>query len=65
MEEIDIWRSANKLIELYGDEAISYAVKRSLQLTDDGDDLGAHVMKRVAEAIEILQRPDSEGLQVH
>ena len=65
MEEIEIWRAANKIIEMFGDEAIDYTVKRAKQLSAQGDKDGEYYMGRIARAIEILQRPDSEGLPVH
>jgi hypothetical protein len=63
MEEIDIWRSANLLIQQHGPQAIVEATKRFVELDNGGDDEGAAVWLRIISAVNQLMRqsPDNGG----
>ena len=56
MEEIDVWRAADQMIRLYGEDAAIQAGLRADKLLDQGDVDGFHVWKRVAAAIGDLGR---------
>jgi hypothetical protein len=56
MEEIDIWRAANRMIDLYGAEAALNAALRSDKMLDQGNVDGFHTWKRVVDAIRDLER---------
>ena len=57
MDEIDIWRSAQQLIEMFGADAAKHAETRA-QLAGEGARTGASVMLRVAAAVrELLGLP--------
>jgi hypothetical protein len=52
----DIWRTANLMIELFGDGATTNAAMRADALLDEGDTEGFFVWKRIARAIDDLSR---------
>jgi hypothetical protein len=54
MEEIDIWRSANLMIQQHGPNAIVEAAKRQIALLEKGDITGAAVWAQIALAIDKL-----------
>ena len=56
MEEIDLWRAADQMIRLYGPDAALQAGLRADKMLDQGDVDGFHVWKRIAGAIEDLER---------
>ncbi len=59
--DLDIYRSANKLIEQHGEDAPILAAMRADQLMETGDMDGRAAWLRIVKAIEELQsqeRPD-------
>ncbi len=61
VDDLDIYRSANELIEQHGDDAPIEAAMRADELTEAGDMDGRAVWIRIGRAIEELQseeRPD-------
>ncbi len=59
--DIDIYRSANELIEQHGEDAPILVAMRADELMAAGDMEGVAVWKRIGKAIEELQsldRPD-------
>jgi hypothetical protein len=62
MDDIDIWRTANEMMKLYGEEAEFKAALRADKLLELGDADGFHVWKRVVQAIVNLtkQLPDKQ-----
>ncbi len=63
MQEIDIWRTANLLIEQHGAQAIVVAAQRQVAILQNGDEDGARVWLRVIRSIDQLmrQRPENGG----
>ena len=55
MQEIDIWRAAQALIENYGAEAELTACQRADRAIDQGDPEGERVWKAVLAAVKDLQ----------
>ncbi|MFL6690312.1 MAG: hypothetical protein ACJ8IR_09040 [Alphaproteobacteria bacterium] len=53
----DIWRTANLMIELFGDHATINAAMRADALLDQGDTEGFFIWKQIARAIDDLSRP--------
>ncbi len=64
---LDIYRTANLLIEQHGDEATIHAAMRADALLEAGDLGGQAVWKRIIRAIEELQdrTPPGKGEAVH
>ena len=56
MDEFDIWRSANILIQTWGEEADLVATRRADALMAEGNTEGFSVWCRVANAIDDLRR---------
>jgi hypothetical protein len=56
MEDIDIWRSANLLIQNHGPDAIKAAAMREVEMLQRGDEEGAIVWQRIILAIDKLMR---------
>jgi hypothetical protein len=56
MDEIDVWRAANQMLKLYGEDAVMKAGLRSDALLNLGDIDGCNVWKRVVAAIKDLSR---------
>ena len=59
--DLDIYRSANELIEQHGEDAPILVAMRADELMEAGDMEGVAVWKRIGKAIEELQsldRPD-------
>ena len=66
MEQIDIYRSANLLIERHGDAAVAEAARRAGAMHDKGDLDGARVWKAIVKAIEELGRGErKEGERIN
>jgi hypothetical protein len=55
MDDIDIWRAAHKMIELYDTDAGWQAALRADHLFDQNDIDGFHVWTRIVKAIKKLQ----------
>ncbi len=65
VDDVDIYRSANKLIEQHGDEALVHATMRADELAADGDMDDRAVWLRIVKAVEELlakERPDGENV---
>jgi len=56
MQEIDIWRTANVLIKLHGDQAALFAAARADELFAANDFVGSAVFHRIVLAIMELER---------
>jgi hypothetical protein len=66
VDELDIYRTAQLLVNQHGTDAPVYAAMRQDQLSASGDVEGAHVWKRVLAAIDVLlvqNRDVSRSLQ--
>ena len=64
--DLDIYRSANELIEQHGEAADIEAAMRADELMDAGDMEGVAVWKRIVKAIEeLLSEERPEGEKVH
>jgi len=53
----EIYQTAQVVIKKYGDDALIEAALRQDKLSAEGDQEGARVWKRIADAIEFLQIP--------
>lgn len=56
MEEVDIWRTAATLMQLYGEAATSNTAQRADAFHEEGDFDGVVVWLNVVRAIEQLER---------
>ena len=56
MEDIGIWRAAEQMRKLYGDDAAIHAAMPADKLMDQGDTEGFDMRKRVVAAINELDR---------
>ncbi len=66
IEERDIWRTANLLIERHGSDALLIAALRADTMLANGDVDGQIVWKRIVRAVEELGRRALEkGQHVH
>ncbi len=64
--DLDVYRSANKLIEQHGEDAPILAAMRADQLMETGDMDGRAVWLRIVKAIEELQSQERpEDAEVH
>ncbi len=64
--DLDIYRSANELIEQHGDDAPILAAMRADELMESGDMDGRVVWLRIVNAIEeLLSEERPEGEKVH
>ena len=66
VDELDIYRTAQLLVNQHGPDAPVYAAMRQDQLSASGDVEGAYVWKRVLAAIDVLlvqNRDVSRSLQ--
>lgn len=54
--DIDIWRSAEQMRKLYGEDASTHATMRADKALDQGDTEGFAVWKRITKAAEELAR---------
>ncbi len=55
IDDRDIWRAAELLVERYGDGAGAEAAKRADELLSSGDEEGGAVWPRIQEAVFDLQ----------
>jgi hypothetical protein len=64
VDDPDIFRTAKLMIDQHGEEAALQAAQRADELFEDGDLEGSVVWRRIASAIEELQRGrrNDEGL---
>ncbi len=63
---IDIYRSANELIEQHGEDAPIEAAMRADELAADGDMEGVAVWKRIGKAVEeVLSEERPDDTEVH
>ena len=58
VSEFDIWRSANLLVQQYGDQADLEAAQRADAMLDRGDKDGKRVWLDTLEKVKELQRVD-------
>ncbi len=66
VDDLDIYRSANELIEQHGVEALVHAALRADELAADGDMDGWAVWLRIVKAVkELLAKERPEGEKVH
>lgn len=63
MSNTEIWRLANEMIRLYGEDAGIKAAMRADKLLELGDPKGFHTWKAVTQAIERLFDGDSNALK--
>ena len=66
MDNRDIWRAANLLIQQHGPDAVFHASQRADDLLERGDMDGRRVWLRIHEAVQELlrERPgDGEAVQ--
>ncbi len=56
ISDLDIWRSANILIEQHGDDAALMAAQHADKLLAEGNIEGQRVFKEIVKAINELQR---------
>ena len=56
MEEIDIWRAAEQMRKLYGEDASTHAAMRADKALEHGDTEGFAVWKRITKAAAELAR---------
>jgi hypothetical protein len=63
--DLDIYRAAKLLIDKHGDEAALCAAGRADQLLDGGDNLGSAIWRRIAAAVEELQRGRKAGEELN
>jgi hypothetical protein len=61
MIERDIWLSAKRLVDLYGDDATIHAAMRADELLAEGDLDGAATWRRVLDAVKELERTEPRG----
>ncbi len=61
MEEIDIWHAAKLLLDQHEAEAHLQADLQIDELTEDGDEEGAAVWRKIRRAILDLQAPAKPG----
>lgn len=56
MDEIDIWRAANQMRELFGADAAIHSAMRADKLMDQGDIEGFVMWNRVVAALNEWER---------
>jgi hypothetical protein len=54
--DLDIWRTANIIVQSHGDDAAIFAAQRADELLAKGDLEGQLVWKRITAAVSELQR---------
>jgi hypothetical protein len=64
MLEIDIWRSGQSMIDMYGDKAENQAALKIKQLLERGDTVEAGVWKQISTAITVLRVAAPSEVQV-
>ncbi len=66
VDDLDIYRSTNELIEQHGEDAPIHAAMRADELMETGDMEGRAVWLRIVKAIEELQSEERPGdVEVH
>ena len=66
ISDLDIWRSAQVMVERFGENAPLEAAKRADELLGQGDMDGSRVWQRIMKAAEDLLRDKPEqGQSVH
>ena len=63
--DLDIYRSANELIQQHGDEAPIHAAMQADAMLEKGDFDGAAVWRRIVKAIEMLRQREPGDRAVH
>ena len=63
MDDLDIYQSAKRLLDLYGSDAMTQAAMRQAAMIERGDMEGAAVWKRIVWAVAEVQA--TEGRTVH
>jgi hypothetical protein len=58
---IDIWRAAQFMIDMFGENAALKAAMRADTLLGQGDTEGFFAWKRITRAIDDLSRPEREA----
>ena len=61
MDDRDIWLSAKRLVDLYGEDATIHAAMRADELLEQGDLDGAGTWRRVLAAVKELERTEPSG----
>jgi hypothetical protein len=56
ISEIDVWRAAQQMIEIYGEDAGWQAALRADHLLEEGDSGGFNVWVRIVKSIKALQQ---------
>lgn len=64
MQNIDVWKAANILVDKYGNEAKSYAVSIQSMYKEKGNREGSLVWMRIYSAADFLLLPQ-EGNTTH
>jgi hypothetical protein len=59
--QLEIYRTANVLIQQFGDEALSIATKRASALSEQDDIEGAATWLAIIRAVKVLARPLPRG----
>jgi hypothetical protein len=65
MDEIDIWRAIQPMINLYGDRAPLAAARRADKAIDQGDPEGERVWIQVIKAVNVLLEKPMPGKTRH
>lgn len=55
VSDVDIYRAAKIMVDIYGDDASIRAALRCDHFLDEGDVEGSKVWKRIVDAIKVLQ----------
>ena len=61
VDDLDIYRSANELIQQHGDEAPIHAAMQADALLEKGDFDDAAVWRRIVKAVEMLRQREEPG----
>jgi|TARA_B100000315_G_C14175498_1_gene406525 hypothetical protein len=56
IDDKDVWRAANMLIERFGKHSAAVARERAKGMLEEGDAGGQAVWKRIVRAIEEMQK---------
>jgi hypothetical protein len=56
MEEIDIWRAAKQMVELYPEGAVMAAAQRADSAYEQGDMFNFELWRRITKAVSELER---------
>jgi hypothetical protein len=61
MDEIDIWRAANVIVQCHGTMAEVIAARRIQAMTERGDEAGKDTWLRIITAVKTLRRTTREA----